>query len=88
MDILRLALERARTAREAIEVIDGLLSEIGTGGAPGHRICLLYTSPGRTGDTCCKEIRIRLRPGSGGSCCRSGDQGGDELQVRRDVGSV
>lgn len=38
MDILRLALERARTAREAIEVIDGLLSEIGTGGAPGHRI--------------------------------------------------
>ncbi len=38
MDILRLALERAKTAREAIEVIDGLLSEIGTGGAPGHRI--------------------------------------------------
>ena len=38
MDILRLALERARTAREAIEVIDGLLSTIGTGGAPGHRI--------------------------------------------------
>lgn len=38
MDLLRLALERARTAREAIEVIDGLLSAIGTGGAPGHRI--------------------------------------------------
>lgn len=38
MDLLRLALERARTAREAIEVIDGLLSTIGTGGAPGHRI--------------------------------------------------
>lgn len=38
MDILRLALERARTVKEAIEVIDELLSTIGTGGAPGHRI--------------------------------------------------
>ena len=38
MDILRLALERAKTAREAIEVIDKLLTTIGTGGAPGHRI--------------------------------------------------
>ena len=38
MDILRLALERAKTAREAIEVIDELLTTIGTGGAPGHRI--------------------------------------------------
>ena len=38
MDILRLALERARDAKEAIEVIDELLCTIGTGGAPGHRI--------------------------------------------------
>ncbi len=38
MDILRLTLERARSAREAIEVIDDLLTTVGTGGAPGHRI--------------------------------------------------
>jgi dipeptidase len=38
MDILRLALERARTAREAIDVIGDLLSEYGTGGMEGHRI--------------------------------------------------
>ena len=38
MDILRLALERAKTAREAINVIDDLLKTIGTGGAPTHRI--------------------------------------------------
>lgn len=38
MDILRLALERARTAREAIDVIDNILKTIGTGGAPTHRI--------------------------------------------------
>lgn len=38
MDILRLALERSKTAKEAIEVIDFLLTNIGTGGAPTHRI--------------------------------------------------
>lgn len=38
MDILRLALERSTTAKEAIEVITGLLEEIGTGGDPGYRI--------------------------------------------------
>lgn len=38
MDILRLALERSRTAKEAIEVITGLLETIGTGGDPAYRI--------------------------------------------------
>lgn len=38
MDILRLALERARDAREAIEVITQLLETIGTGGSPLYRI--------------------------------------------------
>jgi secernin len=38
MDLLRLALERAKTAREAIDVISGLLEHIGTGGDPATRI--------------------------------------------------
>lgn len=38
MDILRLALERSRTAREAIDVIADLLETIGTGGDPAYRI--------------------------------------------------
>lgn len=38
MDILRLALERSKTAKEAIEVISGLLETFGTGGDPSTRI--------------------------------------------------
>lgn len=38
MDILRLTLQRAKNVQEAIAVIDNLLTQIGTGGAPGHRI--------------------------------------------------
>lgn len=38
MDILRLTLERAKTAREAIDVIADLLETVGTGGDPNYRI--------------------------------------------------
>lgn len=38
MDILRLTLERAKNAKEAIEVITDLLESIGTGGSPNYRI--------------------------------------------------
>lgn len=38
MDILRLALERSRTAREALDVIANLLETVGTGGDPAYRI--------------------------------------------------
>jgi dipeptidase len=37
MDLLRLALERARTAREALDVITTLLAEHGQGGGCGYR---------------------------------------------------
>ncbi len=37
MDLVRLGLERARSADEAVEVMTGLLSEHGQGGPAGHR---------------------------------------------------
>jgi len=42
MDLLRLALERARTAREALEVITTLLAEYGQGGNAGFRHKFYY----------------------------------------------
>ncbi|MGC8856614.1 MAG: C69 family dipeptidase [Anaerolineae bacterium] len=42
MDLLRLALERAVTAREAVEVITGLVAEHGQGGNGGFRQPLYY----------------------------------------------
>lgn len=42
MDLLRLALERAATADEAIEVITGLLQRYGQGGEAGHTHRLEY----------------------------------------------
>jgi secernin len=36
MDLLRLALERATTATQAVDVITGLLAEHGQGGGCGH----------------------------------------------------
>ena len=38
MDILRLTLERAKNAKEALEIITELLETIGTGGSPNYRI--------------------------------------------------
>jgi len=42
MDLLRLALERARTAREALDVITGLLAEHGQGGNCGYKHATYY----------------------------------------------
>ena len=42
MDLLRLALERAATAEEAVEVITGLLEQHGQGGSCGHTSDLRY----------------------------------------------
>jgi len=42
MDLLRLALERARTAREAVDVITGLLAQYGQGGNCGFRHATYY----------------------------------------------
>jgi len=42
MDLLRLALERSRTARQALETIIELLEEYGQGGNCGYRQKLLY----------------------------------------------
>jgi len=42
MDLLRLALERARTAREALDVITALLAEYGQGGNAGFRHKFYY----------------------------------------------
>ncbi len=42
MDILRLALERSKTARQALQTIIGLLEEHGQGGNSGYRINVLY----------------------------------------------
>lgn len=42
MDMLRLALERARTAREALDVITGLLAEHGQGGNCGFQHATYY----------------------------------------------
>ncbi|UCH51712.1 MAG: C69 family dipeptidase [Chloroflexota bacterium] len=42
MDLLRLALERSRTAKEALEVIIELLEKYGQGGNCGYRQKLLY----------------------------------------------
>ncbi|GFP23316.1 hypothetical protein HKBW3S44_00832 [Candidatus Hakubella thermalkaliphila] len=42
MDLLRLALERARTAREALDVITHLLTEYGQGGNCGFRHATYY----------------------------------------------
>jgi secernin len=42
MDLLRLALERARTAREALEVITTLVAEYGQGGNAGFRHKFYY----------------------------------------------
>ena len=44
MDLLRLALERAKTAREAVEVIVDLLETYGQGGNGGHRHKLYYNN--------------------------------------------
>jgi secernin len=42
MDLLRLALERGRTARQALEVITGLLAQYGQGGNCGYVKSLFY----------------------------------------------
>lgn len=42
MDLLRLALERARTAREALDVITGLIAQYGQGGNCGFRHASYY----------------------------------------------
>src|SRR5512136_1639842 len=42
MDLLRLALERAKTARQAVDVITGLLAEYGQGGNCGLRHTTFY----------------------------------------------
>ena len=42
MDLLRLALERARTAREAVDVITGLLAQHGQGGNCGFQHATYY----------------------------------------------
>ena len=42
MDLLRLALERGRTAKEALEIITGLLETYGQGGNCGYRREIYY----------------------------------------------
>lgn len=44
MDLVRLMLERASTAREAIKVLDNLLSLYGQGGECGYSKSFLYHS--------------------------------------------
>ena len=52
MDLLRLALERGRTAREAMDTIIRLLEEHGQGGNCGYRHKLLYMNTWLIADEC------------------------------------
>lgn len=51
MDLLRLALERGKTAREALDVIISLLEEYGQGGNCGYRQKFLYMNSYLIADT-------------------------------------
>ncbi|VDO92411.1 unnamed protein product [Soboliphyme baturini] len=56
MDLLRLALERSKTAREALAVIDELLTKYGQGGPCSDEILITYHNNGRRNISNCLSI--------------------------------
>ena len=60
MDLLRLGLERGKTAREALDVITGLLAEFGQGGNCGYMHALYYHNSFIIADP--HDARVRSPP--------------------------